>query len=249
MTGDAIERLAAIAAEDPETGLVGSQLGEGGTPANPEHIYCKGLPENRTVFDGRWALKTYFIHFHEALSPTHTLIKSGYLKEEDPFYDKRYLAFDAEVCLRLMLKSKYGFVHSPIAWRRVHEQSVSAIDVNDEMNMKEWLDWLERYGPSVMPASELALCRRTHLRHHFRRLLLWRFKARDKEKYERHLAFLKSYSIRPGLSDYAGALFEWGVLALRNRRHEIGAVRALWPIAEAELRALSDAERQPVRQI
>jgi hypothetical protein len=55
----------------------------------------------------------------------------------------------------------------------------------------EWLSRIDRFGPSVVGPAELATCRRAVLRHHFRRLLVWRFKERNKARYERHLAALE----------------------------------------------------------
>ena len=61
----------------------------------------------------------------------------------------------------------------------------------------EWLSWMDRFGPSVTGAVELAICRRAALRHHFRRLLVWRVKERNKARYERHLAALEQKSVLP----------------------------------------------------
>ncbi len=239
MTDDAIERLVTLAVTDNDIGLVGSLLGEGGTPAYPQHVYCKGLPTDRSIFDGRWTIKSYFIHFHEALAPTHMLFRKDYLRRMTPFYNEKYLAFDSDVCLRIMLSCKYGFIHSPIAWRRVHEDSVSTTTVTDEINIREWLEWLDDLGPAVMSPEELRKCRKVHLRHHFRRLLLWRLKQHDMIKYQRHIDFLRSRSVIPGVADYADAIIDWFILALLNRRREIGAVRSLWPQVEADLLAMS----------
>lgn len=236
MTPDAVERLVAVASSDPKIDVVGSLYGEGGTPAAPQRISAQGLPDQRSVFNGLWVLKSYFMHIHSSISPTHALIKTTRLTDRPDFYDKQFLSFDLEVYLRILLDSNYGFVHSPIGWTRLHAHSVSSTVKNDQIFALEWLSYLERFGARSMNEAELKICRRATLRHHYRRMLLWRYYQGDSAKYDRHLKFLNTLSIKPRFGDYAEALLEWIWLALRRRRDEIGATRSLWSHTMAELK-------------
>src|SRR5262245_40101517 len=239
MASDAIEKMVAVAALDPQAGLIGCLIGMGGTPTHPARIEARGLPADRQMFAGRWSVKGYLIKLHGGLSPTHTLMRRRILDEEMPLYDERLLSFDVDACLRVMLKWKYGFVHEVIGWSRVHEQSRTSTLSRHEITISEWLSWIDRYGPIVMRPAELAVCRRAALRHHFRRLLVWRFKERDKPRYHRHAAHLKRQSVQPEIWDYTEALLEWLWLAFRNRRDHVGAAHKLWAPTWAELPALS----------
>jgi GT2 family glycosyltransferase len=239
MAANAIEKTVAVAALDPQIGSVGCLIGMGGTPTHPARIEARGLPKDRQVFAGHWSVKGYLIKLHGGLSPTHTLIRRRILDEERPLYDESLLSFDVDACLRVMLKSKYGFVHEVVGWSRVHEASRTSTLSRHEITISEWLSWIDRYGPIVMRPAELAVCRRAALRHHFRRLLVWRFKERDKARYYRHSAHLKSKSVQPKIWDYSEALLEWLWLALRKRRNDVGAARKLWAPTWAELPALS----------
>jgi GT2 family glycosyltransferase len=239
MASDAIEKMVAVAALDSQVGLVGCLIGMGGTPMQPARIEAQGLPKDRCLFAGHWTVKGYLIKLHGGLSPTHTLMRRRILDAETPLYDESLLAFDADACLRVLLKSKYGFVHEVIGWSRVHEASRTSTLSQDEITISEWVSWIDRYGPIVMRPVELALCRRGALRHHFRRLLLWRLKGLDTAKYHRHAAQLKSLSRQPKIWDYTEALLEWVWLALRKRRNHVGAAPQLWAPTLAELPALS----------
>jgi len=195
MTPDAIERLVALAESDPEIGLVCSPHGVGGTHTDPARVDGRGLPVEMHVFDGRWLVKTYLMRLHGAVSPTHMLIKRQLLVEGTPFYRKGVASFDTDACLRVVRGCKFGFVHDVLAWTRLHKDSeTSHFPLHKQTYVAEWLAWIDLFGPTVMSPSQLAQCRRIHLRHYFRRLLLWRLKQRDKALVDRHLAFLAEHS-------------------------------------------------------
>jgi hypothetical protein len=140
--------------------------------------------------------------------------------------------------MRLLLRSKYGFIHEPIGWTREHETSItSTITLPNQTFVSESLFFLARYGPLVMTEGEVRFCRRAHLRHYLRRILLWRLRDRNVHLVNRHLDFLAEYSVRPKMWDYADALVDWAWLAIRGRRDEVGAAKELWPRARAELEA------------
>lgn len=236
MTPNAIEQMVALAEANPEVGLVGCLQGFGGTHTNPARIDGGGLPAWRNVFDGRWLVKTYLMRLHGALSPTHMLIERRFLDEETPFYRKGQESFDVEVCLRIMRGCQYGFVHDVIAWTRQHDlSSTIKVSLPFQTYIAEWLAWIDLFGPSVMTPPQLIDCRRAHLRHYFRRLLLWRFKQRNKALFDRHIALLAERGVRPTAWHYAEALGEWGWLAIQNRRDEAGAARALREAVWTEL--------------
>jgi glycosyltransferase involved in cell wall biosynthesis len=251
MTPDATQRMVQLAETDTEIGLVGSLVGESGAPVDPDLICCVGLPQDRQVFDGRWVIKGYLIQMHRSMSPTHVLIRRDYLDQRVPFYNEKYMMSDLDVCLWMLLNSKYGFIHAPISWSRVHEASVSATVHTDQVTAQEWLDFIDQYAPLTMSEEEHRMCRRSHLRHHFRRLLLWRFKERNRAKYNTHLEFLRGRSAAPALTDYVEALAEWVMLRVQNRRDDIGSTRSLWAKVHSELNmpALTCGQEQKTQAV
>ena len=177
MAPDCIARMVSLAESDPKVGMVGCLEAVGGTPAEPAWIQGYGLPTDIHAFDGTWFLKTYLMRLHRALSSTHMLIRRTFLDAETPFYRDTPISFDVDACMRLLLQTRYGFIHEPLGWTRLHEGSVtSTVTLPDQIFTSEWLLWLDRFGPSVMSEDEVQACRRAHLRHYLRRILLWRFK-------------------------------------------------------------------------
>jgi glycosyltransferase involved in cell wall biosynthesis len=233
---DAIEKLVGVAESDPAIGVVGCLWTMGTDPHGVTEPCGKGLPNDRSIFDGRWFVKAYLIKFHYATSPQCQLFRRQLLEEANPFYANEEMLMDIDVCLRALIHWKYGFVHGELGFTRVHGGRVTAKDTAPtQAFIANWLAFINRYGPSVMPPPDLDKCRRAFLRAYFRRLLLWRFRDRDRGLFESHLAILNAQGIHPSASDYAGALLDWMWLVARNRRDQVGAVSSLWPSTRAEL--------------
>jgi len=239
MAPSAIEQMVALAQTDPSIGLVGCLQGVGGTQGSPARIDGGGLPDEMQVFDGRWLVKTYLMRLHGALSPTHMLIRRRYLDEEPQFYAADQVSFDVDVCLRLLLRCKYGFIHDVIGWTRLHDESMTAIlAAPNQTYIAEWLDWINRHGARIMTPLELKHCQRAHLRHYFRRLLLWRFRDRNQALLARHLAILHRHGVEPTLRTYCEALLDWFWLAARRQRHRVGEASSMRARAWAELQGM-----------
>jgi len=236
MTPHAIEQMVSLAETDSSIGLVGSLQGVGGTETHPIRVDGRGLPTDMQVFNGRWLVKTYLMRLHGALSPTHMLIRRSLLDEEEPFYRPDHVAFDVDVCLRLLPRYKYGFVHDVIGWTRVHDESMTAmVAAPNQTYIAEWLDWIDHCGAETMTPLEFDRCRRAHLRHYFRRLLLWRFKDRKQTLFERHMAILSKHTVKPTLRAYSEALLVWLWLAGSRQRHRVGEATSMRARAWAEL--------------
>lgn len=236
ITKDAIEKLVETAELDPAIGVTGC-LWTTGTDLNGKtRPGGMGLPEDISIFDGRWFVKAYLIKYHFATSPQCQLFRRHLLDEANPFYANDEMLMDIDVCLRALIRWKYGFVHSVLGFTREHEGRVTAnVNATSQAFTANWLAFIDRYGPSVMPPADFDECRRVFLRHYFRRLLLWRFRDRNKALFESHLALLNARGVRPSLLDYAGALIEWARLVLQNRRHDVGAASGLWSRTRTEL--------------
>lgn len=234
MPPEAISKMVEVAEANAAVGLVGCLIGMGGTPERPDRIEAQGLPKDRNIFRGPWTIKGYLTGFHGGLSPTHTLIRRRFLDEEKPFFTQA-LSMDTDACLRLMLRSDYGFVHEVIGWSREHPASLTSQLKTHNITIIEWLRWINTLGPKVMSAEELDVCRKVYLRHHFRHLLRTQVLGRDRESVEAHKAFLKENGGEPSFIDLADAMIEWTWLWLNGRRDRVGRAARLWPKIQREL--------------
>lgn len=237
ITPDAIEKMVALAEQDSCVGIVGCLWTKGADPSSETEGTRFGLPADISVFDGRWFVKAYLMQLHLATSPPCQLIRRDILDEIDPFYSSGTMMMDIDACLKVAVRRKVGFVHARLGFTRIHGGRITdQLAQPGRMYEANWLALIDRYGPEVMGATELEVCRAAFLRYYFRRLLLWRFRDGNQSVYDRHLAFLEARGCRPTVLDYVRALAEWAWLALRNRRSEVGVAKSLWPDTWAELR-------------
>jgi glycosyltransferase involved in cell wall biosynthesis len=238
ITPDAIEKMVALAEQDTSIGIVGCLWTRGTDPASETAGTRFGLPADISVFDGRWFVKAYLMQLHLATSPQCQLIRRDILDDIDPFYSSDEMLMDVDACLKVAVRRKVGFVYARLGFTRIHGGRITdRLMQPNRMYEANWLTLIDRYGPGVMETSELEACRAAYLRYYFRRLLLWRFRDGNKPLYDRHVAFLEQRGCRPTPYDYMSALSEWAWLALRNRRHEVGVAKSLWPDTLTELRS------------
>jgi len=243
ITPDAIEKMVALAEQDSSIGIVACLWTKGTDPSSKTEGTRFGLPADISVFDGRWFVKAYLMQLHLATSPPCQLIRRDILDEIDPFYSSGTMMMDIDACLKVAVRRKVGFVYARLGFTRIHGDRISDRLVQPgRMFEANWLALIDRYGPDVMGAMELGVCRAAFLRYYFRRLLLWRFRDGNKPVYDRHVAFLEERGCRPTVLDYLRALGEWAWLALRNRRNEVGVATSLWPATWAELRRDTSAD-------
>ncbi|MCI0600080.1 MAG: glycosyltransferase family 2 protein, partial [Beijerinckiaceae bacterium] len=151
MTADAIEKLVGVAELDSKIGVVGCQWTKGPDPKGVTSLGGTGLPNDISIFDGRWFVKAYLIKLHIATSPQCQLFRRKLLDEAVPFYANDEMLMDIDVCLRALIHWKYGFVHSVLGFTREHGDRVTShLTGPARANTANWLAFINRYGPSVM---------------------------------------------------------------------------------------------------
>jgi hypothetical protein len=103
-------------------------------------------------------VKAYLIKLHYATSPQCQLFRRQLLDEANPFYANEEMLMDIDVCLHALIHWKYGFVHSELGFTRVHGGRVTAkVTAPTQAFISNWLAFINRYGPSVMPPPDLAI--------------------------------------------------------------------------------------------
>jgi hypothetical protein len=153
-----------------------------------------------------------------------------------PFYSDRKMLMDVDACLNACLSADYGFVHSELGFTRIHGERVTDKHMApNKMHEADWLYLIDRYGPETMTSAEFSRCRKAYLHYYFRRLLLWRYKDRNKAVFDFHLGLLEKCGSRPTAWSYFSAICDWFRFAALNRRDEVGTARSLWPRTWAEL--------------
>lgn len=213
-----ISRRVAIAEQDPAIGLVACQW-------RAEGLCGEELPKDREVFDGPELLRSYFRREHSGLSGMFVLVRTTKIDPGRPFYDPMIVAaHDTDVNLRIAATSKIGFVHEELVNWRLHEEQASATYVQRGKHILfDWFVLLDRYGPYVMGHKEYEECRRAFRRHYLRRLLLVRFKDKDKEVWDWHMKSLAARDDAASFLDFADAMIDWAGLKVAGRSDSVGA--------------------------
>jgi len=169
---ECIERMVELAEANPKVGVVGSYRLDGNVPRP-----SPGLPYTSPVISGieicRGTLRSDYSLFG---SPSTLLLRSGLVRERDPFYDEAFLHADKAVCFDLLEHCDFGFVPQLLTYTRIHEESQSAsrADRYGTRRIENFL-MLREYGPRFLPAEELhtrlAAAERRYYRFLVRRIL------------------------------------------------------------------------------
>ncbi len=215
-----ISRRVAVAERDPAIGFVACQWrGSTGLLCGEE------LPRDREIFDGPELLRSYFRREHSGLSGTFTLIRTTKIDPGRPFYDPTIpVGSDTDVNLRIAITSKVGFVHEELVnWRHHDGQVTTSVVDRGKYILFDWFILLDRYGPYVMGHKEYTECRKAFRRHYLRRLLLIRYKDKDKEVWDWHIKSLAARDDAATFMDFADAMVDWAALKLSGRSDHVGA--------------------------
>jgi glycosyltransferase involved in cell wall biosynthesis len=232
----AIEKMVALAQRNESIGVVGCRWTTGRDPAGDlEHRRC-GLPSGVSIYNGRWFIKSYLMQLHYATSPQYQLFRRDMIDDKMPFYPDLKMLMDVGACLTACLSADYGFVHSELGFTRIHSERVTDKHMApSKMYDADWLYLIDKFGPATMTSDEFSRCRNAYLLHYFRRLLVWRYRDRNKAVFDFHLALLEKHGVRPTAFDYFNSICDWLRFAALNRRDEVGTARSLWPRTWSEL--------------
>ena len=120
-----IEEMVALGELNPSIGLISSYSLSG---TRVENI---GLPVGSSLLNGRDAcalfLRDYIYLFG---TPTTVMYRSDIIRSRDPFYQEDRLHEDTEVCLEILERTDFGFVHQILSYCREHEQSITSSEMD-----------------------------------------------------------------------------------------------------------------------
>ena len=118
---ECLERMVTIAESDPSVGIVGSYFIRGNS------VKGASLPYSTTVLSGRELCRFQLLTSRYVFgSPNEVLYRAEIVKSTDPFFDECSLAFDAEVCYRILQSWNFGFVHQVLSFSRLDNEGISA---------------------------------------------------------------------------------------------------------------------------
>jgi glycosyltransferase involved in cell wall biosynthesis len=210
MAPEAVSKMAALAQQHPDVGLVGcGHHRDGPTEAD-------AWPRDQEVFAGREALAQILLG-ERMLIATHTLMRRSALDWSKPLFRRGLVASDTQTCLDMLTRSDFGFVHDDLAKTRMHDASMtSALVTGTEIHFFDWLMLLKQFGPHAFDEAGFPAVLRRYRRHYARRMLRWRLAGR-RETLAKHDSALSGAGETASLWRDADALLDWAACKLKLR--------------------------------
>lgn len=144
-----------VAAARPGVGLVCCP----GMTARGDVLFdhLPATPEAVTFLSGRAACRLSFLEDRNFFgSPTSVLVRADLVRKRAAFYDTSNLHADAESCYDILQESDFAFVHQPLVFVRLHEDSHASSLANLESIMAGRMYTLAKYGRVYLTEAEYA---------------------------------------------------------------------------------------------
>ena len=204
-----IEKMVAAGEQHPEVEIIGCQEWSGGV------LFGTDLPPDQRLFDGRAVVRGSLLNDIHGFPHLHCLYRVPQDGLQDPFYETEFygvqlMSVDMDVAMRALSHGRYAYVHEPLVTTRLHEHSVTSVQVIPN-HVKMWseLQLIDRWGPTAFDSyADFLKCRNRHLHFYYRYMLLWRFQRKLK-LFEQHREWLRRASAEPTAGGYFQAVLEW----------------------------------------
>jgi glycosyltransferase involved in cell wall biosynthesis len=223
---ECLERMVAVAEENPSVGLVGAYCLEG------TRVICAGLPYTDRIVSGRDICRKHLLdQLYVWGTATNLLYRSDLVRGDDAFFNERNIHADTEVCFRLLKNCDFGFVHQVLTFTRVRQKSLSAMSKDLSTHYAGALRYIQAYGRDYLTEEEFKTCFTNHVAAYYRFLAKSKFTRRDIKFWDYHKAKLIEEGVGWNRTRLAGALFSVTLSALLNPRDLIKNIIApkQWP--------------------
>ncbi len=142
---ECIMKMVEVAEAHPTVAIVGA-YGLAGTT-----VKWVGVPYTDTVIPGRDICRqTLLGKLYVFGTPTVILFRSDLVRAEDSFYDESNPHCDSEVCLKILTRWDFGFVHQVLTYIRKREGSEVAFSKRYNTFAPNRIDRLLKFGPAVL---------------------------------------------------------------------------------------------------
>ncbi|NGZ09613.1 MAG: glycosyltransferase family 2 protein [Nitrospira sp. LK70] len=166
---DCLTQMVRVAETYPTAAIVGSYQRCGGK------VLGEGLPSNVEFLSGREVsrLSLVSLGFPKTLdafgNQTSVLYRSDVIRKNDPFFPHLFPYADTTACYKYLQHHDFGFVHSAVSTRRVHDDTVSS-KVADKygIGLLGSLGHIIDYGPLLVEENELEELKARFLRKYYK---------------------------------------------------------------------------------
>ena len=184
---ECIMKMVEVAEAHPTVAIVGA-YGLAGTA-----VKWVGVPYTDTVIPGRDICRqTLLGNLYVFGTPTAILFRSDLVRDADSFYDESNPHCDSEVCLKILSRWDFGFVHQVLTYIRKREGSEVTVSKRYNTFAPNRIDRLLKFGPTVLSPGELEACLKRYLAVYYQYLAVSVFACREKEFWIFHREKMKS---------------------------------------------------------
>lgn len=203
---DCLVRMVEVAEKHPTVGIVSAYRLEG------NYVDLDGFSYQTTFKSGKEVARKYLMQGTSKFgSPTSLLIRSDLIRKREKVYDESYLAADTGACLDFLQESDFGFVHQVLTYTRLHENSVTSNDAEENhARIHGLLKFQMEYGPYFLDEEEYQKSLKKRLNLFYILLARNLFEEKSIQTFNRQSHILKEL----------GLDFEWGRF-LKNFIREI----------------------------
>lgn len=156
---DCLSEMVKIADANPSVGIVGAYtLMDFGSQSD---VYLTGLPHPSTLVRGRDLCRRFLLEGTFVTgSPTATLFRSEIVRSRNPFYDRRSVVWDVDVCFDVLQSWDFGFVHQVLTCTRRSNDSLMSVTKHFHLMTLTEVIAIRKYGPILLDTEEYARRRR-----------------------------------------------------------------------------------------
>jgi glycosyltransferase involved in cell wall biosynthesis len=185
---ECIMKMVELAEAHPTVAIVGAYWLSG------TEVKGGGVPYTHTVIPGRDICRqTLLGNLYVFGTPTAILFRSDLVRAEDSFYDESNLHCDSEVCLKILSRWDFGFVHQVLTYRRIWEGSEGvAFCMRYNTFAPNRIDRLLKFGPAVSSQEELSARLKLYLTKYYDYLAVSVLMVREKEFWAFHRKKMES---------------------------------------------------------
>jgi glycosyltransferase involved in cell wall biosynthesis len=190
MFPECLERMVAVAEQNPSVGIVGSYRLE------ENDVTLDGLPYPSMVVNGRdLARSTLLGGAYVFGSPTSILVRSDIVRARPNFYNESNLHADSEICFDLLQDHDFGFVHQVLTYTRRHNEATTSFARRMRTFLPGELTSLVKYGPRLLAREEYERHLRRRLNNYYRYLGKSWLSRREKQFWEYHRGELQKIGL------------------------------------------------------
>ena len=210
ISAGAITRFVEIAELDPEIEVVLSQ------DVFNDEIHSSFLPEDRTIFDGKAVArdiltgKVGWLAYHHFFVRVHPDYRGCFIDN--------YWSPDPHVVLRSAIRGKFAYLHEPLAYNRIHPDSVTGKELNKGVQFQlVHMHLLKRFASQLFSKQrDIEKLHKSFLIQSCRDMMNWRIRGKKGRSDELRQA-LEQNGYKLGLLQYVAALPGWPSHTLRWR--------------------------------